>query len=92
MSEPVEARHRVTVELRGDELVDVLDAVAALSGCSPREAAAELLEAELHRARRDPDVAQLVRARRRRRARRGLRLAWRADVDEITGQDRSSAR
>ena len=72
-----EARHRITVVLRGDELVDVLDALAALRRRPPHEVVGELVEAQLRLAGQDPDIDRLVRARRRRRARRrGLRLVW----------------
>ena len=52
------------------ELVDVLDALAALSGRRHPEVASDLLEESLARARHDPDVDRLLRARRRRGRRR----------------------
>jgi hypothetical protein len=63
---PAEACHRITVVLRGDDLVDALDALATLTGRRADEVVAEMVETELRRLNRDPDV-DLVRARRRRR-------------------------
>ncbi len=68
-----DARHRVEVVVTG-ELVDVLDALVALSGRRHADVASDLLEESLGRARHDPDVDRLLRARRRRRARRRARL------------------
>ena len=67
------ARHRLEVVVSG-ELVDVLDALVALSGRRHPEVASDLLEESLARARHDPDVDRLLRARRRRRARRRPKL------------------
>jgi hypothetical protein len=64
---PKDARHRVEVVVTGD-LVDVLDALVTLSGRRPPDVASDLLEESLARARHDPDVARLVRARSRRRS------------------------
>ena len=70
-----DARHRLEVVVSG-ELVDVLDALVALSRRRHPDVASDLLEESLARARHDPDVDRLLRARRRRRARKwpGLRL------------------
>ena len=62
-----DARHRVEVVVTG-ELVDVLDALVALSGRRHADVASDLLEESLGRARGDPDVERLVRARKRRRS------------------------
>ncbi|MFP5319494.1 MAG: helix-turn-helix domain-containing protein [Acidimicrobiia bacterium] len=68
-----QAEHRLTVTLRGDH-VDVLDAVALAEECTAAEAAAELLAGALDLARRDSEVQQLLRARRRRQRRHGLQV------------------
>jgi hypothetical protein len=70
-----DARHRVEVVVTGG-LVDVLDALVALSGRPHADVASDLLEEGLGRASHDPDVERLMRARsrRRRRTRVGLRL------------------
>ena len=67
------ARHRVEVVVTGD-LVDVLDALVALSGRRHADVASDLLEESLGRARHDPDVQRLVRARNRRRSRTRAKL------------------
>lgn len=68
-----EARHRIEVMVSGD-LVEVLDALVALAGRRHREVASDLLEESLARARHDPDVVRLLRARSRRQAPRRPRL------------------
>ncbi|MGI9079221.1 MAG: hypothetical protein ACR2GF_00085 [Acidimicrobiales bacterium] len=67
----MQARHRLAVTIHGD-LVDVMDAVAAVSGRPAAEVATEWVIDGLRRSESDPDVAALVRARRRRQRR--LRL------------------
>ena len=74
-----ESQHRVTVTVRGDDLVDVLDALCLLEGCEPGELATQALVERLLRAQaEDPEVQELVRTRRRRRRRRWLHLVERA--------------
>ena len=63
------AEHRLTITLYGDD-VDVLDAIALADGCSAQDAAAALLVAALDRGRQEPEIQQLLRARRRRALRR----------------------
>lgn len=65
---PAQARHRLTVTVL-DDLVDVLDAIAVLAGRPPADVVAELVVEGLRQAELDPDVHDLVSARRRRRLR-----------------------
>ena len=66
----------------GDDLVDVLDAMCLLEGCG--ELATEIVVGRLLQAQaEDPDVQELVRARRRRR--RWLHLVQPAEGAEKPG-------
>lgn len=60
-----QAQHRVTVTVCGGDLVD---AMCLLEGCDAGELATEIVVTRLLQAQvEDPDVQELVRARRRRR-------------------------
>jgi transcriptional regulator with XRE-family HTH domain len=63
------AEHRLAITLHGDH-VDVLDAVALAEGRPAGDAAAALLAGALEQAAQEPEIHELLRARRR-RARRG---------------------
>ena len=83
------AEHRITVTVRGEDLVDVLDALCVLEECEVGELATKVLVERLLRVQaEDPDVQELVRARRRRRRRRWLHVVEPAEggwmgVDEV---------
>ena len=73
MSHSRGAQHRLAITLYGDH-VDVLDAVALAEGRQAGDAAAALLAGALDQAAQDPEIHELLRARRHRAGRGRLQV------------------